>query len=62
MSAGAILLTFWVLPYAVAILFSHGVIRDLDVIGLASGSVLLVICCDVAIVIEEVRITGAWAR
>jgi hypothetical protein len=56
MLAGALLLTVFVLPYGVAILFSHGIIHDLDVAGLTLGSVLLVTFCDVAIVIEEVRI------
>jgi hypothetical protein len=54
MLAGALLLSAWVLPYGVLILF-QGIGRT-DVMIFTAGSVLLVAVCDVALVVEEVII------
>jgi hypothetical protein len=54
MLAGALLLSAWVLPYGVSILF-QGIGRP-DVMIFTVASVLLVAVCDVALVVEEVRI------
>ena len=56
MLAGALWLSAWVFPYGGSVLLSYKVIGRPDVIGFAFGSVVLVAFCDVALVIEEVRI------
>jgi hypothetical protein len=54
MLAGALLVSAWVLPYAVDILF-EGIDRP-DMMIFTVGSILLVAVCDVALLVEEVRI------
>jgi len=56
MLAGALWLSFWVLPYGVAVLGSYSKIDRLATIGIVLVSVLLVTLCDLALVIEEMKI------
>ena len=56
MLAGTLWLSFWVLPYGVVTLRSYSKIDRLDTIAIVLVSVLLVTLCDVALVIEEMKI------
>jgi len=56
MLAGALLLSAWVLPYGILILFQG--IHELGVTVFTISSTLLTVVCDFALVAEEVRIRG----
>jgi hypothetical protein len=58
-SAGALSLSVWVLSFSIFILPESRFAGRTDVIALTLGAVLLVAWCDVAIVIEEVRLRRA---
>jgi hypothetical protein len=56
MLGGALLLSAWVFPYGIGSLLGAGTSRHSYVTAFAFGAVLLMAICDVALVMEEIRI------
>src|SRR5271154_605471 len=54
--AGALLLSFWVFDIGVLMLLEHRPSDKVGVLGLTLASILLVVLCDLAIVIEEIKL------
>jgi hypothetical protein len=60
--AGAVLLSFWVFDIGIFMLLESRPSDKVGRIGLALASILLVALCDVAIVIEEIKLRGIQRR